>query len=129
MIKNEPDVEGERGVLVATTSIVATEGQIGTSFYAASKVGVYATILPLAREFSRFGVRVMAIAHGIFETPMFSRGDGPMVSWLRERVQFPTRTGKIDAIAHLIAYRRRTERQVERVLETTFDGPPATFGC
>ena len=94
MITQVPDSDGERGVLIGVSSIVATEGQIGTSSYAASKGGVEAMILPLAREFARFGIRVAAIAPGIFETPMFKSGAGPRVDWLRAQVQFPARTGR-----------------------------------
>jgi NAD(P)-dependent dehydrogenase (short-subunit alcohol dehydrogenase family) len=94
MITQAPDSDGERGVLIGVSSIVATEGQIGTSSYAASKGGVDAMILPLTREFARFGIRVAAIAPGIFETPMFASGAGPRVDWLRSQVQFPARTGR-----------------------------------
>lgn len=93
MIAGAPDADGERGVLVNTSSIVATEGQIGTTAYAAAKGGIDAMTLPLAREFARHGVRVVTIAPGIFETPMFSNARGPMVSWLRAQVQFPARPG------------------------------------
>ncbi len=89
-----PDEDGQRGVCILVSSIVAMEGQVGTSSYAASKGGVNAMILPLAREFAGFGVRVMGIAPGIFETPMFQGGPPAMVSWLREQVQFPKRTGR-----------------------------------
>src|SRR3546814_4953141 len=75
MIGADADEEGERGVIINTSSIVALEGQLGTAAYAASKGGINAMTLPLAREFAPFGVRVMAIAPGIFETPMFSRSE------------------------------------------------------
>jgi NAD(P)-dependent dehydrogenase (short-subunit alcohol dehydrogenase family) len=99
MLGNTPDADGERGVLVGVSSIVAQEGQIGTSSYAASKGGVEAMILPLAREFARFGIRVAGIAPGIFETPMFARGAGPRSDWLRAQVQFPARTGRPEEFA------------------------------
>lgn len=106
MIASDPDEEGERGVLINTSSIVAQEGQIGTAAYAAAKGGIDAMTLPLAREFAQYGVRVMTIAPGIYETPMFSNAKGPMVDWLREQVQFPKRPGHAsefaDAVLHMI---------------------------
>lgn len=105
MIASAPDEEGERGVLVNTSSIVAQEGQIGTAAYAAAKGGIDAMTLPLAREFARYGIRVLTIAPGIYETPMFSMARGPMVEWLREQVQFPARPGHArefaEAVLHL----------------------------
>ncbi|WP_375286054.1 SDR family NAD(P)-dependent oxidoreductase [Sphingomonas sp.] len=89
----DADEDGERGVIVHTSSIVATEGQIGTAAYAASKGGIDAMTLPLAREFARHGIRVVTIAPGIFETPMFANARGPMVDWLRDQVQYPARPG------------------------------------
>jgi len=70
MQHNEADAEGERGVIISTASVAAFEGQIGQAAYAASKGGVVSMMLPLAREFARFGVRVNTIAPGIFLTPM-----------------------------------------------------------
>ncbi|MEE8464331.1 MAG: SDR family NAD(P)-dependent oxidoreductase, partial [Gammaproteobacteria bacterium] len=69
MQHNDPDAEGERGVIISTASVAAFEGQIGQAAYAASKAGVAGMALPIAREFSRIGVRVMTIAPGIFMTP------------------------------------------------------------
>jgi len=106
MIAADADEEGERGVIINTSSIVAQEGQIGTAAYAAAKGGIDAMTLPLAREFARYGVRVLTIAPGIYETPMFSNARGPMVDWLREQVQFPNRPGHAgefaEAVLHLI---------------------------
>ena len=96
MRAGEPDANGERGVLINVSSIVAFEGQLGTSGYAAAKGGINGMTLPLARELARFGIRVMAIAPGIFETPMFNAaGDtmGAMNRGLRDAVQFPRRPG------------------------------------
>jgi NAD(P)-dependent dehydrogenase (short-subunit alcohol dehydrogenase family) len=67
---NEPDAQGERGVVISTASIAAFEGQIGQAAYSASKGGVVGMMLPLAREFAQFGIRVNTIAPGIFKTPM-----------------------------------------------------------
>ncbi len=104
LVDAEPDAQGERGVIVNTSSIVAMEGQIGTAAYAAAKGGVNAMTLPLAREFARFGIRVATIAPGIFETPMFSNARGPMVDWLRDQVQFPSRPGDAIEFAEMVAH-------------------------
>jgi NAD(P)-dependent dehydrogenase (short-subunit alcohol dehydrogenase family) len=104
MIAGEPDANGERGVLVNTSSIVAMEGQIGTAAYAAAKGAINGMTLPLAREFARYGIRVMTIAPGIFETPMFSRAKGPMVEWLRAQVQFPARPGEASEFAAMVRH-------------------------
>ncbi len=104
MVDNAPNADGERGVIINTSSIVAMEGQIGTAAYAAAKAGIHGMTLPLAREFARYGIRVMAIAPGIFETPMFSNARGPMVDWLREQVQFPARPGEADEFARFVAH-------------------------
>ena len=104
LVHTEPDDHGERGVIVNTSSIVAMEGQIGTAAYAAAKGGINAMTLPLAREFARFGVRVITIAPGIFETPMFSNARGPMVDWLRDQVQFPDRPGDAIEFAEMVAH-------------------------
>lgn len=99
MITAEPMDDGERGVIVNTSSIVAMEGQIGTVAYAASKGAINAMTLPLAREYACWGVRVMAIAPGIFDTPMFSSARGAMVDWLRAQTQFPSRPGEAGEFA------------------------------
>jgi NAD(P)-dependent dehydrogenase (short-subunit alcohol dehydrogenase family) len=104
MLKNEPDANGERGVMVNTSSIVAMEGQIGTAAYAAAKGAINSMTLPLAREFARYGIRLMTIAPGIFETPMFSNARGPMVDWLRDQVQFPARPGAAPEFAAMVRH-------------------------
>src|SRR5690606_2173699 len=104
MVGNARDANGERGVIINTSSIVAFEGQIGTAAYAAAKAGIHGMTLPLAREFARYGIRVLAIAPGIFETPMFSNARGPMVAWLREQVQFPARPGHAEEFAGFVAH-------------------------
>ena len=70
MSKGTPNAEGERGVIVYTASVAAFDGQIGQAAYAASKAGLAAMTLPIARELARYGIRVMTIAPGVFETPM-----------------------------------------------------------
>jgi len=105
MLPSAPDEQGERGVLINVSSIVAMEGQMGTAGYAAAKGGIAAMTLPLARELARFGIRVMTIAPGIFETPMFNSGGhafGPMNKALRDEVQFPARPGDPSEFASMV---------------------------
>ena len=107
MLDLEPDEDGERGVLINVSSIVSLEGQQGTAGYAAAKGGINAMTLPLAREFSPFGIRVMTIAPGIFETPMFRAGGsarGEMVQWLEQQVQFPARPGNPSEFAAMVRH-------------------------
>ncbi len=85
--------DGERGVIVNTASVAAYDGQIGQAAYAASKGGVVALTLPVAREFARFGIRVMTIAPGIFETPMLRALPEAAQKSLGESVPFPRRLG------------------------------------
>ena len=73
MQENEPNEEGERGVIINTASVAAFEGQIGQAAYSASKGGVVGMTLPIARELAAFGIRVMTIAPGLVETPLFDR--------------------------------------------------------
>lgn len=107
MIHNTPDGNGERGVLINVSSIVALGGQLGTAGYAAAKGGINAMTLPLAREFARFGIRVMAIAPGIFDTPMFRKAGsakGRMADWLEEQVVFPARPGHPDEFGAMVRH-------------------------
>jgi NAD(P)-dependent dehydrogenase (short-subunit alcohol dehydrogenase family) len=97
-----PPLEGgERGVIVSTASIAAFEGQIGQSAYAASKAGVVGMTLPAAREFASSGIRVCAIAPGIFETPMLHGLPQEVQASLGAAVPFPSRLGKPEEYAHL----------------------------
>jgi NAD(P)-dependent dehydrogenase (short-subunit alcohol dehydrogenase family) len=91
---NAPDAEGERGVIITTASIAAFDGQIGQCAYSASKAGVVGMTLPIARELSRFGVRLMTIAPGIFDTPMMAGLPEEARQALSASVPFPTRLGK-----------------------------------
>ena len=93
MGKLEP-IEGERGVVISTASIAAYDGQIGQAAYSASKGGVVAMTLPIARELAQFGVRVNAIAPGIFMTPMMSGLPQPAQDSLGASVPFPARLGQ-----------------------------------
>ncbi|MDX1454680.1 MAG: SDR family NAD(P)-dependent oxidoreductase [Gammaproteobacteria bacterium] len=103
MQDNEAGDDGERGLLVNTASVAAFEGQIGQAAYSASKGGVAAMALPLAREFSRIGVRVMTIAPGIFWTPMMEGMPPEVQESLGAQVPFPSRLGKPEEYADLVA--------------------------
>ena len=104
MQHNEPNEEGERGVIISTASVAAFEGQIGQAAYAASKAGVAGMALPIAREFSRIGVRVMTIAPGIFMTPMMAGMPDAVQLSLAAQVPFPPRLGRPDEFADLVVY-------------------------
>lgn len=104
MAKNEPDGEGERGVIVTTASVAAYEGQIGQAAYSASKGGVMAMTLPIAREFARVGVRVVSIAPGIFETPMMGALPEAARASLGQQVPFPPRLGRPPEYAALVQH-------------------------
>jgi NAD(P)-dependent dehydrogenase (short-subunit alcohol dehydrogenase family) len=93
MSKNEPTADGERGVVVLTSSIAAAEGQIGQAAYAASKGGVAALTLPAARESAKFGIRVVTIAPGIFDTPLMSAMNDEVRTSLAGQIPFPPRFG------------------------------------
>jgi NAD(P)-dependent dehydrogenase (short-subunit alcohol dehydrogenase family) len=94
MSTGEPNADGERGVLINTSSVSATDGQIGQSAYAASKGGVASLSLPMARELALFGIRVVAIAPGVFETPMMAAMPEAARAALAANVPFPPRLGK-----------------------------------
>ena len=104
MAKNEPNAAGERGVIVNTASIAAFEGQIGQAAYAASKGGVAALTLPVARELARLGIRVMAVAPGIFDTPLLAGLPEPARVSLGQQVPFPSRLGKPEEFAALVKH-------------------------
>ncbi len=108
MLKNEPDAGGERGVIVDTASVAAYEGQLGQAAYAASKGGIVALTLPVARELARSGIRCMTIAPGIMETPMLLGMPAEVQDALNKMVPFPTRMGKPAEYAGTgQAYRRK----------------------
>ncbi|MGE6487182.1 3-hydroxyacyl-CoA dehydrogenase [Paenisporosarcina sp. NPDC076898] len=102
MQQNEPNEEGERGVIINTASVAAFEGQIGQVAYSASKGGVVGMTLPIAREFARDGIRVMAIAPGLIETPLFKGLPEPARASLASSVPFPNRLGKPSEYAQLV---------------------------
>jgi NAD(P)-dependent dehydrogenase (short-subunit alcohol dehydrogenase family) len=93
MAQNTPNEGGERGVIINTASVAAFDGQIGQAAYAASKGGIASLTLPLAREFARYGIRVMTIAPGIFDTPMMAGLPEKARLSLGEQVPFPSRLG------------------------------------
>lgn len=97
----EPLATAERGVMINTASIAAFEGQIGQAAYAASKGGIAALTLPAAREFARSGIRVLAIAPGIFATPMLFGLSDEIQQALGDSVPFPSRLGQPDEFAAL----------------------------
>lgn len=104
MQHNDPGEDGERGLIVNTASVAAYEGQIGQAAYSASKGGVVSMTLPMAREFTRFGIRVMTIAPGVFITPMVDGMPEKVQHALGEAVPFPQRLGKPSEFAELVAH-------------------------
>jgi NAD(P)-dependent dehydrogenase (short-subunit alcohol dehydrogenase family) len=107
--KLEPFDDGERGVIISVASVAAFEGQIGQAAYASSKGGIAALTMPAAREFAQFGIRVLAIAPGIFGTPMLKGLPEPAQQSLGQQVPFPSRLGEPSEFAalamHMIANR------------------------
>lgn len=104
MAAQPPEASGERGVIINTSSIAADEGQIGQVAYAASKAGVNGLTLPAARELARHGIRVVAIAPGIFDTPMVQGLSDDLRASLGAQVPFPSRLGKPEEYAELAAH-------------------------
>jgi NAD(P)-dependent dehydrogenase (short-subunit alcohol dehydrogenase family) len=104
MAENAPQEGGERGVIINTASVAAFEGQIGQAAYSASKAGVAGMTLPIARELARFGIRVMTIAPGIFETPMLAAMSTEVQASLGAQVPFPARLGKPEEYARLVEH-------------------------
>jgi len=103
MQSNSPTAEGERGILIHTSSVAAYEGQIGQAAYSATKAGVAGMVLPIARELARFGIRCMAIAPGIFHTPMMDAMPKDVQDSLAAQVPFPARLGRPEEFAQLVA--------------------------
>lgn len=104
MVRNEPNADGERGVIVNTASIAAFEGQIGQAAYSASKGGVVGMLLPLAREFAQFGIRVNTIAPGVFLTPMMASMSEKVQESLAKHIPFPQRLGRPEEYAATVAF-------------------------
>ena len=102
--KNKTGPNGERGVIINTASVAAFDGQIGQAAYAASKGGIASMTLPLARELARLGIRVVAIAPGIFDTPLLAGLPEPARASLGQQVPFPPRLGKPEEFAALVRH-------------------------
>jgi NAD(P)-dependent dehydrogenase (short-subunit alcohol dehydrogenase family) len=100
----EPLEDGERGVIISTASVAAYDGQIGQAAYSASKGGVVAMTLPAAREFAQFGIRVMTIAPGIFNTPMVGTMPQQVQDSLAASIPFPKALGKPEQYADLAVH-------------------------
>ena len=103
MQRNAPGADGERGVIVMTASVAAFDGQIGQVAYAASKGGIVAMTLPMARELASSGIRVVTIAPGVFLTPMVASMTSEVQQSLASQVPFPARLGRPDEYASLLA--------------------------
>lgn len=101
MANNQVNEEGERGVIINTASVAAYDGQLGQAAYAASKGAIVSLTLPAARELAGFGIRVMTIAPGVFETPMMAGMTDEVRASLCADVPFPARLGKPDEYAAL----------------------------
>ncbi|MER2028945.1 MAG: 3-hydroxyacyl-CoA dehydrogenase [Solibacillus sp.] len=102
MMKNEPNEHGERGVIVNTASVAAFDGQIGQAAYSASKSGIVGMTLPIARDLASYGIRVMTIAPGIFDTPLMNSAPQAVKEALGKQIPFPSRLGEADEYAHLV---------------------------
>jgi NAD(P)-dependent dehydrogenase (short-subunit alcohol dehydrogenase family) len=99
-----PLADGERGVVISTASVAAYDGQIGQAAYAASKGGVVSLTLPAAREFAQFGIRVMAIAPGLFNTPMVEGLPQEVQDSLAAAIPFPRMLGRPEQYADLVLH-------------------------
>ena len=104
MSKAEPLDDGERGVIISTASVAAFEGQVGQAAYAASKGGIAALTLPVARELANFGVRVLTIAPGLFLTPLMHSLPEDVQKSLGDSIPFPRRLGGAAEFANLVAH-------------------------
>jgi len=103
MQHNAPGPDGERGLLIHTSSVAAFEGQIGQAAYSATKAAVAGMTLPIARELARFGIRCVSIAPGIFHTPMMDGMPKEVQDSLAAQVPFPARLGNPEEFAQLVA--------------------------
>jgi NAD(P)-dependent dehydrogenase (short-subunit alcohol dehydrogenase family) len=110
MQHNDADPDGQRGVIINTASVAAFEGQIGQAAYSASKGGIVGMTLPMARELTRFGIRVMTIAPGVFLTPMVAGLPDEIKDALGASVPFPSRLGQPEEFA----------RMAEHIIENTY---------
>jgi NAD(P)-dependent dehydrogenase (short-subunit alcohol dehydrogenase family) len=104
MQQNAPNTEGERGVIVMTASVAAFDGQIGQVAYSASKGGIVAMTLPMARELASSGIRVMTVAPGLFATPLLKALPQEAQDSLAKQTPFPARLGEPDEFAHMVVH-------------------------
>lgn len=104
MLATEPLADGERGVMINTTSVAAYDGQVGQAAYSASKGGIASMTLPLARDLAQFGVRVVAIAPGLFATPLLGQLPPEVQESLGASIPFPKRLGRPDEFGRLAAH-------------------------
>ncbi len=102
MTSNSPNADGERGVIINTAAVAAYDGQIGQAAYAASKAGIVGMTLPIARDLSRDGIRVVTIAPGLFETPLLAALPEEAKSSLGRQVPFPPRLGRPEEYAQMV---------------------------
>jgi len=100
--QNEPNEDGQRGVIINTASIAAYDGQIGQAAYAASKAAIVGMTLPIARDLSIQGIRVVTIAPGLFRTPLLESLPHKVQAFLSKTIPFPQRLGKPEEFAHLV---------------------------
>jgi 3-hydroxyacyl-CoA dehydrogenase/3-hydroxy-2-methylbutyryl-CoA dehydrogenase len=105
MMKNDPQgTSGERGVIINTSSLAGIEGQMGQVAYAASKAGVIGLTLPMVRDLAQFNIRVLAVAPGLFETPMGAGAPAEVKAKLIETLEFPKRMGDPSEFASLVSF-------------------------
>ncbi len=104
MVKNNPGADGEKGVIINTSSVAAFDGQIGQAAYSASKGGIVSMTLPIARECAEYGIRVMTIAPGLFDTPLLQGLPEAARESLGKMIPFPQRLGKPDEFAFLVRH-------------------------
>ena len=102
MGKNEPNEDGQRGVVINTASVAAFDGQMGQAAYAASKGAIVGMTLPIARDLSSQGIRVCTIAPGLFKTPLLESLPEKVQNFLAKTVPFPQRLGKPDEFAMMV---------------------------
>lgn len=102
MVRNQPNEEGERGLVINTASVAAFEGQIGQAAYSASKAAIVGMTLPIAREFAEHGIRVVTIAPGLFDTPILNGIPEKARETLYKLTPFPSRFGRPSEYARLV---------------------------
>ncbi len=104
MTNNTPNEDGEKGVIINTASIAAFDGQMGQAAYSASKAGIVGMTLPIAREFASYGIRILTIAPGLFQTPMMSILSDKVRDSLQQSIPFPKRFGHADDFAGFVKH-------------------------